>query len=126
MLIVINFYTIKTLSATRAYVNGESHYSKGHNIATRNLINYLFTSDKKYWEKFKTYLSIPMGDAKARIALFKKLDKETIKQGFREGMNEEEDLEDMVWLFKNFKNLSFFKTAIIEWEAGDALRNSYC
>jgi K+-sensing histidine kinase KdpD len=121
MLIVINFYTIKTLSATRAYVNGESHYSKGHNIATRNLINYLFTSDKKYWEKFKTYLSIPMGDAKARIALFKKSDKETIKQGFREGMNEEEDLEDMVWLFKNFKNLSFFKTAIIEWEAGDAL-----
>lgn len=71
MLIVINFYTIKTLSATRAYVNGESHYSKGHNIATRNLINYLFTNDSSYWGKFKTSLSIPMGDAKARMALIK-------------------------------------------------------
>lgn len=121
MLIVINFYTIKTLSATRAYVNGESHYSKGQNIATRNLINYLFTSNKEYWIKFKENLSIPMGDAKARIALVNQLDRETIKQGFREGMNEEDDLEDMVWLFQNFQNLSFFKKAILEWEAGDLL-----
>ena len=121
MLIVINFYTIKTLSATRAYVNGESHYSKGHNIATRNLTNYLFTSNKEYWIKFKENISIPMGDAKARIALSKMQDKETIKQGFREGRNKEEDLEDMIWLFKNFKGFSFFKKAIIEWEAGDAL-----
>lgn len=121
MLIVINFYTIKTLSATRAYVNGESHYSKGHNIATRNLINYLFTSKKEYWNQFKENLSIPMGDAKARIALINQLDTETIKQGFREGRNEEEDLEDMVWLFQNFKNFSFFKKAILEWEGGDIL-----
>ncbi|RVT78390.1 HAMP domain-containing histidine kinase [Flavobacterium sufflavum] len=121
MLIVINFYTIKTLSATRAYVNGESHYSKGHNIATRNLINYLFTSNKKYWIKFKENLITPMGDAKARIALTKALDKETIKQGFREGKNKEEDLDDMIWLFKNFNGFSFFKKAIIEWKGGDVL-----
>lgn len=121
MLIVVNFYTIKTLSATRAYVNGESRYSKGHNIATRNLINYLFTSNKEYLKKFKSNLNIPLGDAKARVALTKKLDKETIKQGFREGKNEEEDLEDMIWLFKNFKDFSFFKKAIIEWESGDQL-----
>lgn len=120
-MIVINFYTIKTLSATRAYVNGESHYSKGHNIATRNLTNYLFTSKEEYWTKFKTKLSISMGDAKARIALTDKLDTETIKQGFREGRNKEEDLDDMIWLFQNFKSLSFFKKAIIEWKGGDAL-----
>ncbi len=121
MLIVVNFYTIKTLSATRAYVNGESHYSKGHNIATRNLINYLFTNDKTHWEKFKTSLSIPMGDAKARIALIKKSNSHTIKEGFREGKNEEEDLEDMIWLFKNFNSFSFFEKAILEWKNGDLL-----
>lgn len=121
MLIVINFYTIKTLSATRAYVNGESHYSKGHNIAIRNLINYLFTSNEEYWEKFKFNLNVPRGDAKAREALIQKLDKETIKQGFREGKNDEDDLNDMIWLFKNFKNFSFFRKAIVEWEEADAL-----
>ncbi|MEZ0131503.1 two-component sensor histidine kinase, partial [Flavobacterium sp. LBUM151] len=37
LLICINFFTIKTLSATRAYVNGESHYSKGQKDASRHL-----------------------------------------------------------------------------------------
>ena len=121
MLIVINFYTIRILSATRAYVNGESHYSKGHNIATRNLTNYLFTSNVKYWKYFKTNINISLGDAKAREALMNGFDNETIKQGFREGNNEEEDLQDMIWLFNNFKQFSFFRKAIIEWEAGDKL-----
>ncbi|KDN56727.1 sensor histidine kinase [Flavobacterium seoulense] len=121
MLIVINFYTIKTLSATRAYVNGESRYSKGHNIATRNLINYLFTSNEEYWKNFELNLAIPLGDAEARNALIEELDTETIKQGFREGQNEEEDLNDMIWLFQNFRNFSFFKKAVSEWESGDVL-----
>lgn len=121
ILIVINFYTIKTLLATRAYVNAESHYSKGHNIAIRNLNNYLLTSKKEYWLKFKENISIPMGDTKARIALINKLDNETIKQGFREGKNAEEDLKNMIWLFKNFKKITFLKKAIIEWEAADGL-----
>lgn len=121
MLIFVNFYTIKTLSATRACLNGVSRYSKGHNIATRNLINYLFTLDKEYFSKFKVNHSIPMGDAKARVALIKQLDVETIKQGFREGMNEEEDLDDMIWFFNFFQELSFFKRAILEWEEGDLL-----
>ena len=121
LLIAINFFTIKTLSATRAYVNGESHYSKGQNVATRNLTNYLFTGDKKYYIKFEKYLSIPMGDAKARIALIACKDRKIIKEGFREGMNSEEDLDDMIWLFQNFKDLSFLKAAILEWEGGDNL-----
>ncbi|GGA79670.1 hypothetical protein GCM10008015_20470 [Flavobacterium palustre] len=121
MLIVINFYTIKTLSATRAYVNGESRYSKGHNVATRNLINYLYTKEEEYWTKFKSNISIPLGDKKARIALVNQLDSETIKQGFREGKNHEEDLNDMIWLFNNFKNIWFLKNAIAEWKVGDSL-----
>ncbi len=121
MLIVVNFYTIKTLSATRAYVNGESRYSKGHNVATRNLINYVFTSKEEYWTKFVSNISIPLGDKKARIALTKKLDTETIKQGFREGKNHEEDLNDMIWLFNNFKSLWFLQNAIEEWKHGDYL-----
>lgn len=45
LLICINFFTIKILSANRAYVNGESHYSKGQKDASRHLITYLFTKD---------------------------------------------------------------------------------
>ncbi|WP_418264117.1 sensor histidine kinase [Flavobacterium faecale] len=121
MLTLINFYTIKSLSATRAYINGESHYSKGHNKAARNLITYLFTSNEIYWSKFKKNLRIPQGDESARIALQKNLDIEIAKAGFRVGQNDEDDLDDMIWLFKNFQSVPFFKKAVNEWEKGDQL-----
>lgn len=121
MLILVNYYTIKTLSATRAYVNGESHYSKGHNGAVRNLITFLFTSNTAHWTAFKTNIRVPQGDATARIGLLKNLDTEIIKNGFRAGKNHDSDLDDMIWLFKNFRNFSHFKTAINEWKKGDYL-----
>lgn len=42
LLIVSNYLTIRILSASRGYVNGESHYSKAQKDATRHLITYLF------------------------------------------------------------------------------------
>jgi hypothetical protein len=42
LLIVINFFTIKILSASRAYVNGESHYSKAQKDAVRHLMIYIY------------------------------------------------------------------------------------
>ena len=122
-LIFINLFTIKILSASRAYINGESHYSKGQKDAVRHLITYLYNEDEEKWKLFKTELSVPQGDATARIALNNNDDDETIKKGFRAGRNNEKDLEDLIWLFKNFKNISFFNKAIKEWEQGDLLVN---
>lgn len=121
MLILINCYTIKILSGSRAYVNGESHYSKGQKDAVRHLISYLYTEDEEQWKLFKTELDVPKGDGDARIALIENYDIETIKNGFRAGRNHEEDLDDMIWIFKNFKNVSFFNKAIKEWEEADYL-----
>ncbi len=123
MLMITNYFTIKTLSAARAYVNGESHYSKGHNNAVNNLISLLFTSNEIYWTKFNRNLTIPQGDAKARIALINDSNTDIIKRGFKEGKNHEEDLDDMIWLFKNFKSIPFFKKAVYEWERGDQLNS---
>ncbi len=121
MLIVVNYFTIKTLSATRAYVNGESHYSKGHNIATRNLIYYLITSKEEYWMKFESNLNIPLGDAKARIAMTANASDAIAIEGFTQGKNDPADIGDLIWLFKNFKKLPFFEKAINEWKKGDEL-----
>lgn len=121
MLILLNFYTIKTLSATRAYVNGESQYSKGHKSAVTSLISYLFTEEEIYWMDFKRNLDIPLGDATARIAIQSNLDINVVKKGFRAGKNHEEDLDDMIWIFKNCQSFSFFKKAVGEWEKGDYL-----
>lgn len=122
-LIFINYYTIKILSANRAYVNGESHYSKGQKDAARHLINYICNEDPQQWKLFKQELSVPQSDGFVRIHLTNEANTDTIKKALRGGHNHEEDWDDMIWLFQNFSQVSFFKKAIDEWEKGDALIN---
>jgi signal transduction histidine kinase len=120
LLIFVNYYTIKILSSCRAYVNGESHYSKGQKDGTRHLISYLFTENPQEWVGFKRELSVPQGDRLARIELLSKNRTDVIKDGFRAGRNNEKDIDNLIWLFKNFKNVSFFKIAIKEWGKSDS------
>ncbi len=121
LLIFINCFTIKILSGSRAYVNGESHYSKGQKDAVRHLITYLYTDDIEQWELYKIELSVPQGDGSARIALINHESDTVVKRGFRAGRNHEDDLDDLIWVFKNFKSIPFISKAIEEWEQGDAL-----
>lgn len=121
LLICINFFTIKTLSANRAYVNGESHYSKGQKDASRHLITYLYTKDPNQWKLYLEELKVPQGDGIARITLLKTGDNEEARKGLLIGRNHEEDLDDIIWLFDNFKEVPFLAKAIREWEQGDKL-----
>jgi signal transduction histidine kinase len=120
-LIITNYYTIKILSTARAYVNGESHYSKGQKDATRHLTTYLYTKDSAYWKLFQEEMSVPKGDGIARIGLTYNGDTKTIKNGLRAGRNHEKDLDEMIWLFKHFHTVPFLAKAINEWEKADSL-----
>lgn len=119
LLIASNYLTIKILSASRAYINGESHYSKGQKDATRHLTTYLLTSDSNEWQSFQRELSVPKGDKIARLGLINNAPIETIEAGLRAGRNNSEDFDDLIWLFKNFRSVSFFAEAIKEWENAD-------
>jgi signal transduction histidine kinase len=124
LLICINFFTIKILSANRAYANGESHYSKSQKDASRHLITYLFTKEANQWKLYNQELKVPQGDGIARKTLLKAGDNEVARQGFLTGRNDKDDLDDLVWLFVNFKKVSFLAKAIHEWEEGDNLVNA--
>ncbi len=123
LLIFINYFSIKILSANRAFVNAESHYSKGQKDAVRHLIAYVYTKDEDQWELFRAELSVPQGDGLARIGLINDYNDSIVKKGLLAGRNHEKDLDNMIWLFKNFHSISYFKNAIHEWEQGDALIN---
>ena len=120
-LIVLNYYTIRILSSSRAYINGESHYSKGQKDAAAHLVNYVFTSDNIQWELFKKELSVPKGDALVRIELQTSKNIKVIKKSLLAGRNNEADFDDMIWLFDNFKSVPFLAKAIKEWEIADNL-----
>lgn len=121
LLIVINYYTIRTLSVNRAYISGESYYSKGQKEAVRHLVAYLYTQDENLWTSFKEELKIPKGDAIVRKAMLNNEDPKIIKQGLKAGGNNEKDFDNMIWMFKNFHTVPFFKKAVDEWEKGDRL-----
>lgn len=121
VLIAINFYTLKTMSSVRAYINGESNYSKGEKNATQSLISYLHTADIKYWEEFESNISIPRGDSIARATLLENGSRDIVRNGFLQGINHKDDIEDMIWLFNTFKNLPLLAGSIATWKAGDSL-----
>jgi signal transduction histidine kinase len=121
LLICINFFTIKILSANRAYINGESHYSKGQKDASRHLITYLYTREPEQWKLYNEELKVPQGDGIARITLLKAGDNKIARNGFLTGRNHQDDINDLVWLFVHFKEVPFLAKAIHEWEQGDKL-----
>jgi signal transduction histidine kinase len=121
LLVAINYYTLETMSAVRAYINGESNYSKGEKDATQSLISYIQTSDTKYWEDYLTNIQIPQGDSLARGVLQNEENEELARKGFLQGHNHIEDVNEMIWLFRTFKDLPLMAEPIGIWEKGDSL-----
>ena len=121
-IIVVNYYSIRMLSGTRAYINGESEYSKGQKDASAYLINYIYFGNELDYKLFERAISIPKGNYIARLALTSaNLNVELAKIGFLKGKNNPKDADEMIWLFKNFKNLAMFEKAIGIWKAGDTM-----
>ena len=120
-IIGLNYYSIKILTSIRAYVNGESQYSKAQKDATRYLIDFIQTSDIKSYKLFKEELSVPLGDAQARVALqTESEDKEAIRAAAIKGRNHPDDIENLIWLFENFQHFPYFKDVIEKWTNADS------
>lgn len=121
LLILINYFTLRITSATRAYINGESQYSKGQKDATRNLIMYLNTEDEGYWGEFKKEMDVPISDSLVRIEMDINQNRELIKELLLRGRTNPADIDEMIWLFVNFKDVSFMREPILIWKKADHL-----
>ena len=104
LLVFINYYTITILSTVRAYIAGESEYSKGQKTALLGLMAYLETGRGEFYRNFEESIKIPMGDNKARHGLDADGDVRSISAGFIEGKNHPDDVGNMIWVYRTFKN----------------------
>lgn len=121
VLVAINYFTIKTTSSIRAYVAGESLYSKGQKDASRNLMLYVISQEDVYYQQFLQHIHVPLGDSIARANLTMGGSTEKIRRGFIDGNNHPDDVDNMIWLFRNFENISFMARAIQIWKEADGL-----
>lgn len=120
-LIYLNYSTIRILSANRAYVNGESQYSKGQKDAIYYLTTYVHNKNVKYWDSYLREIKVIQGDKLALNTLHDNPDDVRVKVGLRAGRNKEEDLDDIIWLFKKFKNVPLFSNAFEIWAEANIL-----
>src|SRR5580698_6379029 len=69
MMLLLSLASVSVLSSLRAYVNGESHWSKAERQAIAELGHYSDTRDEADFRRFKTEMSVPLGDRVARLEL---------------------------------------------------------
>jgi len=122
-LIIVNYYTIKTLSALRAFINGESQYSKAQKDGSRNLLLYLNQHNEHFYTFYSENIKINSRESLALNGLFKSRPQWQLMDNFITGNNNIEDADDMNWLLKNFSEVSFFKKCIFYWrDANNIIR----
>jgi diguanylate cyclase (GGDEF)-like protein len=110
------------LSAMRAYVGGESLWSKAQQDAVTHLRQFAHDGDLAEFRKFREDLAIPLGDRAARIELLKPHpDVAVAVAGFRAGGIDQQDIPGMVRLFRVADHVPYMQRALAVWTQGDAL-----
>jgi signal transduction histidine kinase len=124
LLIVLELLTLrfamKNLSAVRAFVGGESLWSKAQKNSIFSLQRYAATRDDWDYQQYESFLTIPKGDHAARIELFKPHpDLEVVRRGFLQGKIHPDDIDPMVDLLVRFHWVKQLDRAIRAWTNAD-------
>ena len=120
LLVLLAAESLDIMSATRAYVGGESLWSKAQKDAVYRLFRYSQSRDESDFAAYKTAIAVPMGDRRARLELEKPdPDLAVVRTGFIAGKNDPDDVDGMIMLFRRFHDISFMKKAIGIWRDAD-------
>jgi diguanylate cyclase (GGDEF)-like protein len=119
LLILANF-SFGVLSSVRAYVGGESLWSKAQKDAVFHLQNYASSRSEEELRQFRANIAIPLGDHEARVEMEKSDPEfEKVRQGFILGGIHPDDVTGMFKLYRRFEWMDFMQRAIRAWESGD-------
>lgn len=114
------YAVIEVKSGLRAYVSGESLWSNGTQEAVYYLDLYAETGDESWLVRAREGLSVPLGDRRARLALEQDPpDIETAREGFLAGRNPPEDVGRLIWMFRHFSEVSYFRQSVSIWREAD-------
>jgi diguanylate cyclase (GGDEF)-like protein len=119
LLILANF-SFGLLSSVRAYVGGESLWSKAQKDAVYHLQKYAASRAPEELRQFRADIAVPVGDHEARVEMDKpNPDLEIVRQGFVRGGNHIDDVDGMFNLYRRFGWIGLMQRAIRAWDEGD-------
>ena len=118
--------SVEALSIVRAYVGGESLWTKGQKDAIYYLSLYAELHDDAHYRKFRRALAGPLGDRSARRAMEQEPPRlDEARSGFLAGGNAPADVPGMIVLFTYGRNIPYFADAVAQWRATDALLDDF-
>lgn len=124
-LLVLQF-AMRTLSAVRAFVGGESLWSKGQKDSAFHLQRFAVTKNVEDYKSFLVHLRVPEGDHKARLELMKKEPNlEEVRNGFLAGHIHPDDIDPIIDLLRRFHWEPHLGKAIQIWEEADNLMEQF-
>jgi diguanylate cyclase (GGDEF)-like protein len=119
-LLALANFSFGVLSSVRAYVGGESMWSKAQKDAVFHLQKYAASQAPKDLRQFRADIDIPMGDHAARMEMDQAHpDIRKVRLGFIRGGNDPDDIDGMFTLYRRFEWVSFMQRAVRAWVAGD-------
>jgi diguanylate cyclase (GGDEF)-like protein len=119
LMILANF-SFGVLSSMRAYVGGESVWSKAQKEAVFHLQKYAAGRTSAELHEFRSDIAVYLGDHEARI----EMDKQTpdigqVRREFIRGGNHPNDIDGMFNLYRRFRQISYMRRAIRAWSDAD-------
>ncbi|MEO7116142.1 MAG: PAS domain S-box protein [Caldimonas sp.] len=112
--------SIDVMSAVRAYVTGESLYSKGQKDAHIRLIDYAEYHREEDYQAFLRALAFPIGDRAAREAMQSPSPQvDAARRGLIAGGTDAGDVPGVIRLFNWFHKTPLMADAIATWTDGD-------
>jgi diguanylate cyclase (GGDEF)-like protein/PAS domain S-box-containing protein len=126
VMLVISALSVVALSATRAYVAGNSHWTRAERETSVLLIAYMRTGDPESLAGLNTQMSIWSGDRSARLELLKsRPDYVLAHRGLLAGGNHTDDVPSMIWLFRAAKLCGVAEESVRIWADADELFSRY-
>jgi diguanylate cyclase (GGDEF)-like protein len=119
LMILANF-SFGLLSSMRAYVGGESMWSKAQKDAVFHLQKYAGSQAPAELLQFRSDIAVSLGDHEARIEMDKQNpDIRKVRREFIRGGNHADDVDGMFNLYRRFGWVSYMQRAIRAWNAAD-------
>jgi PAS domain S-box-containing protein len=121
-LVLVSVGGFQALSAARAYVGGESLWSKARSQTAAHLRERLSARIAPPCPPLPVWLAVPLGDRVARLALEQSPpDLAAARVGFLQGGNHPDDLYGMIHLYLYFGSLPLLRDPVMAWRRGDEL-----
>ena len=120
-LIFVSIVSMELLTAARGYTQGEALWSKGQKDAVLFLSNYAHSQSAQDYRQFLNAVRVPDACRAVRLQLERrKYDRAAVFRSMSEVGIDPADHNRMIWLFRDFRRVSYLDRAIAIWAEGDA------